>query len=105
LAVAFLWAFEVAAGRAGDFERIYGADGEWARLFARSAGYLGTELLKDTLRAGRYITVDRWTSVAAFEAFKQEWKAEYAALDRACESLTAAETPLGAFATGTRPSR
>ena len=97
MAVAFLWAFEVAAERARDFERVYGPDGDWARLFARAPGYLGTELLKDTLRSGRYLTIDRWSSAAAFDAFKQEWKAEYDALDRACEALTASETPLGAF--------
>lgn len=94
MAVAYLWTFEVAPGRTGDFERVYGPDGDWARLFARSAGYLGTELLKDSLRAGRYLTIDRWTSGSAFEAFKQEWKAEYAALDQACEALTVSETPL-----------
>ena len=100
MAVAYLWTFEVAPGRTGDFERVYGPDGEWARLFARSAGYLGTELLKDSLRAGRYLTIDRWTSGSAFEAFKEEWKAEYAALDQTCEVLTVSETPLGAFNAG-----
>lgn len=97
MAVAYLWSFEVAPGRERDFERIYGPDGDWARLFARAPGYLGTELLQDALRAGRYLTIDRWASGSAFESFKQEWKAEYAALDRACEALTLSETPLGAF--------
>lgn len=92
-----LWSFEVAPGRTGDFESLYGPDGAWARLFARAPGYQGTELLRDTLRPGRYITIDRWTSAAAFTAFQREWKAEYEALDRAGAALTAAETPLGAF--------
>jgi heme-degrading monooxygenase HmoA len=97
LAVALLWTFEVAAARAAEFERVYGPDGDWARLFGRAPGYLGTELLKDVLRPGRYLTIDRWTDTAAFEAFKHEWKAEYDTLDRLCESLTTSETPLGAF--------
>jgi heme-degrading monooxygenase HmoA len=99
LALVLLWSFEVAAAQAADFERVYGADGEWARLFARSPEYRGTELLHDALRPGRYLTIDRWTSAAAYESFKQQWKAEYDALDRRCESLTASETPLGAFET------
>ena len=97
MAVAYLWSIEVAPGRERDFERIYGPDGDWARLFAQAPGYLGTELLKDALRTGRYLTIDRWASGSAFESFKQEWKAEYAALDRACEALASSETPLGAF--------
>lgn len=96
MALVVLWRFE-AAGRVADFERCYGSGGDWARLFSHSPHYLGTELLTDAQRAGSYVTIDRWTSAAAFEAFKREWKAEYDALDRACESLTASETPLGAF--------
>ena len=92
-----LWSFEVEAAHAADFERVYGAAGDWARLFARSPDYLGTELLKDTLRPCRYLTVDRWRSAAAFAAFKEQWRAEYDALDARCESLTKTETPLGAF--------
>ena len=34
--------------RAPDFERVYGADGEWARYFRGAEGYLGTELLSVT---------------------------------------------------------
>lgn len=92
-----LWSFDVEAAHAPDFERTYGAQGDWARLFARSPDYLGTELLKDTLRPGRYLTLDRWRSAAAFESFKRQWKAEYDALDVRCDALTTSETPLGAF--------
>lgn len=99
MALVVLWSFEVAADQTVDFERVYGADGDWARLFSRSHEYQGTELLKDASRPGHYVTIDRWTSAAAFRAFKQQWSAEYAALDRACESLTASETPLGVFET------
>ena len=92
-----MWRFEAAAGRAADFERAYGPDGDWVRLFSRSSDYRGTELLSDARHPGQYVTIDRWTSAAAFEAFKSQWKAEYQALDRRCESLTASETPLGTF--------
>jgi len=68
-------------------------------LFSRSPDYHGTELLRDQDHEGRYLTVDRWTTRAAFEAFRTAWKAEYEALDRACGALTTSETPLGAYDT------
>jgi heme-degrading monooxygenase HmoA len=97
LALVILWSFEAAPGKAAEFERCYGPDGDWARLFARSRDYQGTELLRDALRPGRYLTIDRWTTPAAFEAFKREWQAEYEALDRAGAELTMSETPVGVF--------
>ena len=97
MALVILWRFEAAAGRAADFERAYGPDGDWARLFSLSSDYRGTELLTDAEHPGRYLTIDRWASAAAFETFKARWKAEYEALDRRCASLTASETPLGTF--------
>ena len=66
-------------------------------MFARSPDYLGTELLPDPEHDGRYVTVDRWVTRAAFEEFRQQWKAEYEALDQACAALTTTETPLGAY--------
>jgi heme-degrading monooxygenase HmoA len=97
LALAILWSFDVAPGRVADFERLYGPDGDWARLFSRSPDYQGTELLRDALRPGRYLTIDRWTTAAAFEVFKRDWKAEYEVLDRPGEALTTSETPVGVF--------
>jgi 8-oxo-dGTP pyrophosphatase MutT (NUDIX family)/heme-degrading monooxygenase HmoA len=90
-----VWEFSPAAGRAAEFERAYGPDGDWARFFRRDPGYLGTELLRGA--AGRYLTLDRWRSRAAFEAFKTREAEEYAAIDRRMEALTSRETAIGAF--------
>ena len=40
-----LWRFRPVVGQESEFERAYGPSGEWARLFRRDEGYLGTELL------------------------------------------------------------
>jgi heme-degrading monooxygenase HmoA len=90
------WRFTVAAERRAEFERIYGADGDWARLFRRHAGFLGTQLLVGA--DGIYLTLDRWRSEADWIDFKHAHAEAYAALDRACEALTLAEERLGAFA-------
>jgi hypothetical protein len=41
-----VWEYEVVAGRAAEFERLYGSAGAWAQPFARSAGHLSTELYR-----------------------------------------------------------
>ena len=92
-----VWEFQVKAECAAEFESIYGPEGSWARLFRRSPEYLGTELLRDLERPGRYLTIDRWTSAGAFYQFKEAAAGEYAALDKQCERLTQAETKIGEF--------
>jgi 8-oxo-dGTP pyrophosphatase MutT (NUDIX family)/heme-degrading monooxygenase HmoA len=91
-----VWEFRIRPAGVAAFESAYGPDGDWARLFRRASGYLGTELLRAP-GEGRYVTVDRWTSRADFEAFRDAHRADYDALDRRCEDLTLDETPLGTF--------
>jgi heme-degrading monooxygenase HmoA len=90
-----LWEFKPRAGKEAEFEQAYGSNGEWAKLFARSDGFSGTELLKSA--TGTYVTVDRWTSADAFAEFQRQWRAEYAALDQQMESLMELERALGTF--------
>jgi len=92
-----LWEFQAKKGREPEFERAYGPAGDWARFFQRGEGYLGTTLLTGESGRGRYLTLDRWTSRGAYEAFRDANAAEYAALDRRLEALTERETWLGAF--------
>ena len=92
-----LWQFDIAEEKIASFEAAYGSQGSWSQLFARSSEYLGTELLKDAYVPGRYVTIDRWTSEEAFRAFRAQHDADYEALDRACDPVTAAETRIGAF--------
>jgi len=91
-----LWEFRVRPGSEPAFEAAYGPEGDWAVLFRRAPGYLGTELLRAP-EAGRYVTIDRWLSSAAFEAFREVHRADYDDLDRRCAGLTLEETPLGKF--------
>jgi heme-degrading monooxygenase HmoA len=94
---AILWQFDIAEDKIAGFEAAYGHDGSWAKLFSLSPDYLGTELLKDAYVPGRYVTVDRWSNEEAFRAFRATHDPDYEILDRACDSLTAAETRIGAF--------
>ena len=92
-----LWRFRVRNGAEAEFEVAYGPDGDWARLFARGEGYLGTELLRDATDPRRYLTIDRWTDAGAFARFREAFADEYAQLDARCDVLTEEEVPLGGW--------
>ena len=76
-----IWQYDVAEDRERDFERIYAANGDWATLFAGSDGYLGTELYRCIGTAGRYITVDRFSSAEAWHRLLATHGPRYVELD------------------------
>ena len=92
-----LWEFEVKPGDEEKFERVYGADGAWARLFGRDVAYRGTRLVRDVERERVYLTLDFWDTQEAYEKFKRENAAEYERIDRECEGMTRREIKLGEF--------
>src|SRR5215212_6631592 len=94
-----LWRFRLVVGLEGEFELAYGPSGKWAQLFRRDHGYLGTELLNRSDDSREYLTLDRWATHAAYEAFRARWSGEYRRLDHLLEGLTEEETLLGAFET------
>lgn len=96
--IVIVWEFRVHPGQAAGFERAYGPEGDWARLFQRSPAYRGTELLRDPQDPERYLTLDRWDGAADFEAFKAGNGDDYRRLDQACEPLCSEERLVGRFA-------
>ena len=94
-----VWSFDVRPERVAEFERAYGPEGDWVRLFRRHQGYRGTELLNDAARPGRYLTIDRWRSRADAQNFRATFGAEYTALDEHCEVFTTSERLIGEFET------
>jgi len=91
-----IWEFIARAERISEFEKFYAATGDWAALFHRSAGFLGTALLRDLDHPRRYLTIDRWDA-ASHATMRAQFASEYAALDRACASLTESERQVGIF--------
>jgi len=92
-----LWIFHIKPANGNIFRRIYGPGGDWTRLFARDPKYIGTELLRHAATAHCYLTVDRWTSRAAYHNFKKRHRKEFVALDARCEALTVREIKIGEF--------
>jgi heme-degrading monooxygenase HmoA len=94
---ATIWEFAVKAAKQAEFERHYGPDGSWARLFRQSPGYIATELLNDRGDPLRYVTIDHWASAEQWQEFRSRFAEEYESLDRQCEELTTHEAPLGEY--------
>lgn len=94
---AIVWEFHVRAGAEPQFERVYGARGDWAEFFRRASGYIGTELVHDEKNSCRYVTIDLWRSRQEYDAFRQRYADEYRQIDQRCEQMTEAEQALGSF--------
>ncbi len=94
-----VWSYDVKPAQVKAFERAYGPDGDWDRLFQRAPGYGGTELRRETDRAAHYVTIDRWDSRADYQRFKDTFRKEYEVLDARCGALTDFEKRLGDFET------
>ena len=84
------WRFVVKPGCEEQFERIYGPEGEWARLFRQGGGYIRTELQREE-EVRTYRTLDVWRSRNEYEKFREEHGADYQSLDDHCSGLTESE--------------
>jgi heme-degrading monooxygenase HmoA len=89
--------FEVKSGCEQRFQMVYGATGEWERLFRTDPNFLETRLLRDPMQTDKFVTLDFWESRSAYESFKELNHAGYVAMDRSCQSLTNFERCLGYF--------
>jgi heme-degrading monooxygenase HmoA len=92
-----VWEYEVRADRLAEFEALYGPAGAWSRLFRPAGGYIGTELYRDTVRPTHFVSLDRWTSHEAFEAYLPTVGEAYRQLDEEGSALTTEESRVGAF--------
>ncbi|HEX6643290.1 MAG TPA: hypothetical protein VF037_01350 [Gemmatimonadales bacterium] len=92
-----VWEYEVPEARRAEFETVYGPQGDWVRLFRQGGGFRETVLLHDVVHEAVYVTLDRWTSRAAYEEFRVVHAAAYAAMDEAAAGLTTSERHLGTF--------
>ena len=90
-----LWEFEVKPGCEKRFLKVYGPEGDWAKMFRKDANYQETQLLHDLNRPATYLTMDFWASRQAYETFMATHAAEYEGLDAAGKELTLRERKIG----------
>jgi heme-degrading monooxygenase HmoA len=92
-----LWEYEVKPGGEERFEKAYGPEGGWARLFRSDANYIDTRLLRDPFRPTNYLTLDFWNSREAYEQFMATHKKQYKALDAEAKEFASKERRIGWF--------
>ena|ERR1700730_1662036 len=95
--VQLVWEFTARPGKVKEFEGHYASNGPWADLFRKTAGYKGTQLLRDTETERHYLTIDFWDSVSSHVAMRENFAKEYEELDRLGEQFTETEGRLGVF--------
>jgi heme-degrading monooxygenase HmoA len=93
-----VWEFRVRLEAAAEFEKAYGAEGAWVRLFSGDPAYGGTKLVRDVSELRRYLTFDYWASAETYESFRRNHADAYGVMDRECEGLTESEREIGRFA-------
>jgi heme-degrading monooxygenase HmoA len=96
-AFVIIWEFQVRKGMERKFESVYGANGDWVRLFKQNECYIQTELIRDLRKDRTYLTLEFWTSQEAYEAFRKQHFAKYKAIDQKCEIVTSREREVGRF--------
>jgi len=92
-----IWEFRVREEYVHEFVSAYNSNGEWAQLFRRAEGYLGTELLRSSHEPTIFLTVDRWDNSSCFQMFQNRFEAEYRRLDSRLATCTSVEKCLGSF--------
>jgi heme-degrading monooxygenase HmoA len=95
--IEIVWEFVVKEEARGQFELAYGPGGAWSKLFARSPGFRGTTLLRDTKDPRRYLAIELWDTEIQREQVLAERKAEYSNLDATFDDWTESRTEMGIF--------
>jgi hypothetical protein len=103
--VAVVWQFETAPDRSEDFERFYGADGEWTKLSRRSRSFLGSSFLKDLAAPSRYLLVEYWSEMVVYEKHLADFDDEMKELEEQRERFLLKAEPLGVFTALDVPDR
>jgi hypothetical protein len=94
---AYIWSCRVKREWRERFRDAYGPSGEWAKFFAKSEGYIRSDLLNDEKDAGRFVTIDYFQDAEARGELVAKFGAEYKAIDARWQDATLEETFIGAF--------
>ena len=103
--VAVVWEFETREEHDDEFERFYGADGEWTRLSRRSRSFLGSSFLKDLAAPHRYVLVEYWSEMVVYERHLTDFSREVKELEEERDRFVQRMEPLGVFTALDVPER
>jgi hypothetical protein len=103
--VAVVWQFDIQPEMAADFERLYGADGDWTRLSRRSRSFLGSSFLRNIGTEHRYLLVEYWGEMVVYEKHLADFSDELQALEKERERLVERMETVGVFTALDVPQR
>ena len=103
--IAVVWQFDVHAGKSDEFERLYGANGEWTKLSRRSRSFLGSSFLKDIAHVDRYLVVEYWSEMVVYEKHLAAFSGAMKVLEKQRDSYVRRVEALGVFTALDVPDR
>jgi hypothetical protein len=103
--IALVWMFEIRSGKSEEFERFYGADGEWTALSRRSRSFLGSSFLKDLASETRYLLVEYWGEMVVYEKHVADFQRPIEVLQQERDRFVARVDALGVFNALDTPAR
>jgi hypothetical protein len=89
--------FIVRDGSREKFELVFGPGGAWSKLFASSAGFRGTTVMRGIEHPLQYVVVTSWDSAAEREDALNENPGVYAELEDVLDQLTTSRSIVGDF--------
>jgi hypothetical protein len=103
--IAVVWQFQVKPGKQKEFEKFYGADGEWSQLARRSRSFLGSSFLRDQATASSYLLIEYWSEMVVYERHRKSFVIDVQTAEERREALCDAVVPLGIFSALDVPER
>ena len=103
--IAVVWQFQVKAGKQREFEKFYGADGEWSQLARRTRSFLGSSFLRDQASDTSYLLIEYWSEMVVYEKHRQSFGTDIHTLEERREMLCEAILPMGVFSALDVPER
>ena len=105
LLVAVVWQFTIHERAGGEFERFFGADGDWTRVSRRSRSFLGSSFLKDLAAPTRYLLVEYWSEMLVYEKHVADFDREMKLLEERRQAFVESVESLGVFTALDVPER
>ena len=103
--VAVVWQFEILPDQGEQFERFYGADGEWTAVSRRSRSFLGSSFLKDLAHPERYLLVEYWSEMLVYERHLADFGGDLRELEEQRQRFVVRMEALGVFSALDTPDR
>ena len=95
--IAVVWQFQVKPGKQLEFEKFYGADGEWSQMARRSRSFLGSSFLRDQASDTTYMLVEYWSEMVVYERHRKSFVNDIYALEKRRSDFCEAILPVGVF--------